>query len=156
MGLEAQRQKAERVAQPGVPDRTPDGGVAGGDSDVHSAALRRVAVVGEENAVPDFELTSGLCHAPTLSVYDMVSSMKTTIDIAEPLLDKARRLAAERDTTLKAIVEDALRALLLNNDRRRQPFRLRDASVDGNGMQSGLSPGDWDTLRDLSYEGRGG
>jgi len=38
--------------------------------------------------------------------------MKTTIDIADPLLDEARKLAAREGTTLRALVERGLRVRL--------------------------------------------
>jgi hypothetical protein len=81
--------------------------------------------------------------------------MKTTIDIADPLLAEARRAAAEDRTTLRALVEEGLRTVLARRTRTPQ-FRLRDASVDGQGLQPGVSSGDWDHVRALIYEGRGG
>ncbi len=81
--------------------------------------------------------------------------MKTTIDIAEPILAQAERLAAERQTTLKAVVETALRDVITAEQESRKPFRLRKCPVDGNGLQPGLSWGDWDALRSLAYEGHG-
>jgi hypothetical protein len=38
--------------------------------------------------------------------------VKTTIEIADALLDAARTQARERGTTLRAIVEEGLRAVL--------------------------------------------
>jgi hypothetical protein len=35
--------------------------------------------------------------------------MRTTVDLPEPLLQTAKRLAAERKVTLSVVVEDALR-----------------------------------------------
>lgn len=82
--------------------------------------------------------------------------MKTTIDIADPLLRQAKRLAAQRGTTLKAIVETALRAELEAEQGRRKPQPVRTHVVDGRGLQRGLSWGDWAVIRSLAYEGRGG
>lgn len=48
--------------------------------------------------------------------------MRITLDIDEHLVREAERLAAERDTTLSAIVEDALRMLLRDED---LPLRKR-------------------------------
>jgi hypothetical protein len=81
--------------------------------------------------------------------------MKTTIDIADPLLRQARELAARRGITLRAVVEEALREVLAAHGRSRRAFKLRDCSVGGKGLQRGVSWGDWDTLRALAYEGRG-
>lgn len=38
--------------------------------------------------------------------------MRTTVDLPEPLLNSAKRRAAERGVTLRAIIEDALRGHL--------------------------------------------
>ena len=51
--------------------------------------------------------------------------MRTTVAIADPLLDNAKRRAAERGITLGALLEDALRAYLATADRAgTRPFRL--------------------------------
>jgi hypothetical protein len=80
--------------------------------------------------------------------------MKTTIEIADPVLAQAKRLAARRGTTVKALVEQGLRRVIAENDRQ-APFRLRKASFMGHGLQPGLEEVSWDRLRELAYEGRG-
>ena len=80
--------------------------------------------------------------------------MKTTIDIADSLLASAKHLAAQRGTTLRALVESGLRRVLEEGDRG-EPFRLRDASFGGHGLQREFREGDWERLRDAAYEGRG-
>lgn len=82
--------------------------------------------------------------------------MKATIDIADSLLRKVRQLAAERNTTIRAIVEAALRDALAKQERRRRKFRLETHTFEGNGLQSGLSWDDWSEIRSQAYEGRGG
>ena len=81
--------------------------------------------------------------------------MKTTLDISDPLLQEARKVAARERTTLRALVERGLRQVV-NEKTRARPFRLRKASFKGRGVQKGLLEGDWGRLRDLAYEGRGG
>ncbi len=82
--------------------------------------------------------------------------MKTTIDIADPLFRQAKQVASERSSTFEEIVETALRRFLEQEKTRKASFRLRDASVEGTGVQSGIQEGNWDELRSLVYEGRGG
>jgi hypothetical protein len=84
----------------------------------------------------------------------MVGSMKTTIDIAEPLLAEAKQVAASERVTLRELVEEGLRVVLTGRRQRRQSH-LRDASFKGQGVQPGVHEGDWETIRDMSYEGRG-
>lgn len=81
--------------------------------------------------------------------------MKTTVDISEPLLRQAKRLAAKRGTTLRAVIEDALRDALAKSQSQ-EPVELVTFIVDGKGLQPGLSWDDFSALRDLAYEGRGG
>ena len=85
----------------------------------------------------------------------MVSHMKTTVDIAEPILTEARQLAATEGTTLRELVEEGLRRVL-GERRRRRPFTLPDASFGGRGLQPGIREGDWASVRERAYEGRGG
>jgi hypothetical protein len=85
---------------------------------------------------------------------DMVSNMKTTIDIADPLLNRAKQLAADEGITLRELVEDGLRRAIEEREKR-PPFRLRRASFRGEGVQPGIVEGSWEQIRDLIYEGRG-
>jgi hypothetical protein len=78
--------------------------------------------------------------------------MKTTIEIADPLLREAKREAREAGITLRELIETGLRRLL--DERRhaqRKPFQLRDARVDGSGLQPGIRAGDWRQMRALAY-----
>ncbi len=81
--------------------------------------------------------------------------MKTTIEIADTLLEEARQIALREKTTVRALVEEGLRRVVAE---RKQPgtFRLRDASVGGRGLQPGVADASWDRIRELAYEGHGG
>jgi len=50
--------------------------------------------------------------------------MKTTLELDDRILERAKRLAAEQGTTLRAVVEDALRARLSPPPRRPEPYRF--------------------------------
>jgi hypothetical protein len=81
--------------------------------------------------------------------------MKTTLDIPEPLLRDARKLAAREGTTLKALVEQGLRQIVEDRKRSRN-FRLRKVTFKGRGLRPELRDATWDQLRALAYEGHGG
>ena len=81
--------------------------------------------------------------------------MKTTIEIADPLLRAARQAARRDGTTVRALVEHGLR-LALDERRKKPAFQLRDASVDGDGLQPGAEGLSWDALRGLAYGDREG
>ena len=80
--------------------------------------------------------------------------MKTTIDIADPLLDEAKRIAARRGVTVKALVEMGLRRVIAEEG---EPtaFTLRPASFRGEGLQPEARGAGWERIRDLAYSGRG-
>jgi hypothetical protein len=82
--------------------------------------------------------------------------MKTTIEIDDAVLLRAKRLALEQRTSLRALVEMALRRYLEETGELDRPFKLRRCTVAGHGLQPGLDEGDWPAIRALIYEGRGG
>jgi len=84
-----------------------------------------------------------------------IAPMKTTLDISDSLLRQARKLAAREGTTLRALIEQGLRRVVAEKQRR-PAFRLRKASFKGRGLKPDLREADWERLRDLAYEGRGG
>ena len=81
--------------------------------------------------------------------------MKTTLEISDPLLREARRVAARDGTTLRELVEQGIRRIVAER-KRKTTFRLRKASFKGQGLRPELQGATWDQLRDLIYEGRGG
>ena len=79
--------------------------------------------------------------------------MKTTIDIADPLLDRARAVADERGTTLKALVEQGLRQVV--DGKPSKPFKLRAGGVNGRGLTpeaKRIAGPDGEKMRYLAYE----
>ena len=90
------------------------------------------------------------------SISDMGTHMKTTIDIADPLFERARKLAERDGTTLRALVEEGLRQVLEHKTSTR-PFKLRDARYRGpcKGFAPEFASGGWDRIRQAIYEGHG-
>jgi len=80
--------------------------------------------------------------------------MKTAIEISDPLLREARKLAEREGVTLRALVERGLRRVVTET-RPGAPFKLRRASFKGKGQQADVRGASWSRLRDLAYEGRG-
>ena len=78
--------------------------------------------------------------------------MKTTIELADDLAAKAKRYAARHGVTLRAVIEDGIRLKL----RSEPAFKLRDASVEGAGLQTPFRENGWPELREAIYEDRGG
>lgn len=57
--------------------------------------------------------------------------MKTTLNLNDRVLQKAKRRAATEGITLTRLVEDALRARLASASHRTAPFRLKLHTVKG-------------------------
>ncbi|MBI4815796.1 MAG: DUF2191 domain-containing protein [Deltaproteobacteria bacterium] len=81
--------------------------------------------------------------------------MKTTIDIADEVLRKAKRLAAKRNTTLKVVVEEALIEAIARSKEPASTLAVQTHTFEGRGLAKGLEWDDWSRIRDLAYEGRG-
>jgi len=84
----------------------------------------------------------------------MGTHMKTTVEIADALLDEARKVADRRGVTLRTLIEEGLRQVVKAGSKR-APFRLRAAAFTGTGLDPAFQDGDWDRIRDAAYKGRG-
>lgn len=84
----------------------------------------------------------------------MVTHMKTTIEISDALLERAKRLAERESTTLRALVERGLQQVL-REAATSKTFELRDARVGGQGLRAEYEDGNWERLAEAAYEGRG-
>jgi hypothetical protein len=80
--------------------------------------------------------------------------MKTTIEINDALLERAKRYAERRRTSLRSVVEDALRKEV-DREENAPRFKLRDASYGLGGMNPEFEEGGWPAIRDEIYRGRG-
>jgi hypothetical protein len=81
---------------------------------------------------------------------DMVTHMKTTVDIADDLLLRAKREAEASQTTLRSLIEEGLREVLgrkaLAKHKPIKPVTFR-----GRGLQPGFRGKGWDAIRDAIY-----
>lgn len=84
----------------------------------------------------------------------MVTHMKTTVEISDALLERAKKQAVREGTTLRALLEAGLQQVLRERNRPRK-FHMRDARFSGRGTQPGFQEGDWDRVRETIYEGHG-
>jgi hypothetical protein len=64
--------------------------------------------------------------------------MKTTVEIADPLFDAAKKEAERSGCTLRDLIEVGLRNELERRAKETEPFVLRDMSVHGEGLEPGV------------------
>jgi hypothetical protein len=82
--------------------------------------------------------------------------MKTTVAIADPLLERAREIALRDGKTLRSPTQKSSSKEPAVRSRKTEPFSLRDAAVGGDGLQPEATHLSAHELIYLSYEGRGG
>lgn len=75
--------------------------------------------------------------------------MKTTIDIQDELLARAKRHAKQTGRPLRAVVEEGLRLALETSPR--AGYALPDLSVGDAGQQDPLEQYSWPDLRSIIY-----
>lgn len=80
--------------------------------------------------------------------------MKTTIDISDNLLKRAKELAVREQTTLKELAEEGLE-LVLSRRERSAEARINPVVVHGMGLSPALTGKSWAELRDEIYRGYG-
>lgn len=79
--------------------------------------------------------------------------MKTTIEIADDLFERAQRLASKEKTTFRSLTEQGLRMVL--KERQSKPEKLPPlVSVPGE-LTGEFKNAGWETIRDEIYKGRG-
>ncbi len=81
--------------------------------------------------------------------------MKTTVDIADNIMERSRELARSEKSTFRDLVEEGL---LLIIDRRAQTKRneIEPVTVKGKGLSEAFRNAPWSQIRQAAYEGHGG
>lgn len=82
----------------------------------------------------------------------MLYSMKTTVEISDALLDRARRHARRSGRPVRALIEEGLR-LVLESETAGPSYRLPDCSVGDAGGPNPLEALSWQDLRGEIYGG---
>lgn len=82
--------------------------------------------------------------------------MKTTIELPDALFKQLKSKASREKTTMKALIQAALRGYLSDAKTPHKKFKLKDGSFKGQGLMPGIEEGNWSQIREMIYEGRGG
>jgi len=80
--------------------------------------------------------------------------VKTTIDISDNLLNRAKQLARQEKTTLKELTEEGLQIVLTQRAQRRSR-KLKPVVVQGQGLSPAFRGKSWAEVRDEIYRGYG-
>ena len=80
--------------------------------------------------------------------------MKTTIDISDHLMQRAKELSRREKVTLREIVEEGLDLVLAKRDLS-VGYRTMPVTFKGEGISTELQNASWETIRDIVYDGHG-
>jgi hypothetical protein len=80
--------------------------------------------------------------------------MKTTIEIADDLFERAQRVARSENITFRSLTEQGLRLVLQQKQEKARKLPPL-VTVRGNGLSEEFKNGAWDQIRDEVYSGRG-
>lgn len=78
----------------------------------------------------------------------MVTHMKTTIEISDNLLIRAKKCAREKQITLRSLIEESLAASL---DQPLPDKRVAPVTFKGKGLSRDFEGASWDNIRDAIY-----
>ena len=80
--------------------------------------------------------------------------MKTTIEIADDLFERAQKLARAEKVTFRSLAEHGLRLVL--KEKKSKPKKLPPLPVvEGCGLTDEFKNASWDKIRDEIYKGHG-
>jgi hypothetical protein len=80
-------------------------------------------------------------------------SMKTTIEIADDLFERAQRLARTEKTTFRSLAEQGLRLVLKQKEAKTKSRKWKPVTR-GGGLNPEFRDWHWEKIRDLIYEQR--
>lgn len=79
--------------------------------------------------------------------------MKTTLELSDHLLRRAKALASKRKTTLRSLTEEGLRRVL--DEAEAAPATpLRPVTYRGRGLSPEFMDASWKEIRDAAYGGK--
>ena len=81
--------------------------------------------------------------------------MKTTIEIADDLFERAQRVARQEKTTFRSLTEQGLRLVLKEKQAMTAKWKWRPVVVSGGGLTDEFKNAPWEKIRDEIYKGHG-
>jgi len=83
-----------------------------------------------------------------------IDLMKTTIEISDSILAKAKQLARDQNVTLRSLAEEGLMKVIEERSAR-GPCRVSPVTFCGRGLSPEFQSATWERIRDAAYEGHG-
>ena len=77
--------------------------------------------------------------------------MKTTIEIADDLFQRARQVARKEKTTFRALTEEGLRRVLDEPRASSKKWKWKPITFKGDGLTDEFQNASWDQIRDEIY-----
>ena len=81
--------------------------------------------------------------------------MKTTIDIADNIMDRSRQVARAEKSTFRDLVEEGL-LLVIDRRTKTKKTKVEPVTVKGKGLSPEFYNASWTQIRQAAYEGHGG
>ena len=81
--------------------------------------------------------------------------MKTTIEIADDLFERAQGLARKEKTTFRALTEQGLRIVLKEKQAKPAKWKWKLVTFKGSGLTDEFKNAPWEKIRDEIYKGHG-
>ena len=82
--------------------------------------------------------------------------MKTTVEIADDLFERAQAVARREKTTFRALTEEGMRTVLKQKEAKAAKWKWKPVTVRGQGLSDEFKGADWSKIRDEIYRGAGG
>jgi hypothetical protein len=79
--------------------------------------------------------------------------VKTTIEIADDLFERAQKLARSENTSFRSLAEQGLRLVLKQKQAKAKALKWKPITK-GGGLNPEFRDWNWEKIRDLIYEGR--
>lgn len=77
--------------------------------------------------------------------------MRTSIELPDPMFNRARTLAQQRGTTMKSLIEEGLRHVLDSEGPTDTGEEVRLLTYGTGGMRPEFAEGDWNKLAEVIY-----
>ncbi len=81
--------------------------------------------------------------------------MKTTVDIADNIMERTRQVARIEKTTFRDMVEEGL-LMVIERRALSKKIEIKPVTVKGNGLSEAFRNAPWSQIRQAAYEGHGG